>query len=80
MSLGYYELKKHKSWFDKDCSKLLHHRKQAKLQRSQDPSQINGTKLNNISLEVRRHFNNDKREYPKDKIIELATNSRNKNI
>jgi hypothetical protein len=22
-SLGYYELKKHKPWFDKGCSKLL---------------------------------------------------------
>jgi hypothetical protein len=28
-SLGYYELKKHKSWFDKGCSKLLDQRKQA---------------------------------------------------
>jgi hypothetical protein len=31
-SLGYYELKKHKPWFDKGCSKLLDQRKQAKLQ------------------------------------------------
>jgi hypothetical protein len=30
-SLGYYELKKHKPWFDKGCSKLLDHRKQAKF-------------------------------------------------
>jgi hypothetical protein len=46
-SLGYYELKKHKPWFDKGCSKLLHHRKQAKLQWSQDPREINGDNLNN---------------------------------
>jgi hypothetical protein len=26
-SLGYYELKKHKSWFDDGCSKLLVQRK-----------------------------------------------------
>jgi hypothetical protein len=31
-SLGYYELKKHKPWFNKGCSTLLDQRKQAKLQ------------------------------------------------
>jgi hypothetical protein len=31
-SLGYYDLKKHKSWFDEGCSELLDQRKQAKLQ------------------------------------------------
>jgi hypothetical protein len=31
-SLGYFELKKHKSWFDEGCSKLLDQGKQAKLQ------------------------------------------------
>jgi hypothetical protein len=30
-SLGYYELKQHKQWFDEGCSKLLDQRKQAKL-------------------------------------------------
>jgi hypothetical protein len=47
-SLGYYELKKHKSWFSEGCSKLLDHRKQAKLQWLQDPSEINVDNLNNI--------------------------------
>jgi hypothetical protein len=28
-SLGYYELRKHKPWFDKGCSELLDQRKQA---------------------------------------------------
>jgi hypothetical protein len=37
-SLDYYELK-HKPWFDEGCSKLLDQRKQAKLQRLQDPSE-----------------------------------------
>jgi hypothetical protein len=37
-SLGYYELKKHKPWFDEGCSKLLDQRKQAKLKWLQDPS------------------------------------------
>jgi hypothetical protein len=41
-SLGYYELKQHKPWFDKICSKLLDQKKQAKLQWLQDPSEIKG--------------------------------------
>jgi hypothetical protein len=39
-SLGYFELKKHKPWFDKGCSKLLDQRKEAKLQWLQDPSEM----------------------------------------
>jgi hypothetical protein len=37
-SLCYFELKKHKLWFDEGCSKLLDERKQAGLP---DPSEIN---------------------------------------
>jgi hypothetical protein len=37
-SLGCYELKKHKPWFDEGCSKLLEQRKQATLQWLQDPN------------------------------------------
>jgi hypothetical protein len=36
-SLGYFALKKHKTWFDEGCSKLLDQRKRAKLQWLQDP-------------------------------------------
>jgi hypothetical protein len=36
--------------------------------------------LNNIRRETSRHFRNEKREYLKEKIDELATNSKNKNI
>jgi hypothetical protein len=79
-SLGYFEFKKHKPWFDKRCSKLLDQRKQAKLQWLQDPSEINGDNLNNVRREASRHFRNKKREYLNDKINELATNSKNKNI
>jgi hypothetical protein len=46
----------------------------------QDPSEINGDNLNNVRREASRHFRNKKREYPKDKINELATSSKNKNI
>jgi hypothetical protein len=62
-SLGYYELKKHKPWFNKGCSKLLDQRKQAKLNWLQDPNKINGANLNNIGCGVSRHFRNKKREY-----------------
>jgi hypothetical protein len=47
-SLDYYELKKHKPWFDDGCSKLLDPRKQAKLQSLQDSSEIIGDNLSNI--------------------------------
>jgi hypothetical protein len=77
-SLGYFELKMYKPWFDKGCSKLLDQRKEAKLQWLQDPSDINGDNLNNVRREASRFFTNKKREYLKDKINELATNSKNK--
>jgi hypothetical protein len=73
-------LKKHKPWFDKGCSKLLAQKKQAKLQWLRDPSEVNGYNLNNVRSEANRHFRNKKREYLKDKINELASNSKKKNI
>jgi hypothetical protein len=65
-SLGYFEFKKHKPWFDEGCSKLLDQGKEAKLQWLQDPSEINGDNLNNVRLEDSRYFRNKKREYLKD--------------
>jgi hypothetical protein len=61
-TLGYYELKKHKPWFDKGCSKLLDQRKQAKLQCLQDRNEINGDNLNKVRCEASRHFRNKQRE------------------
>jgi uncharacterized protein YaaR (DUF327 family) len=60
--------------------KLLDQRKEAKLQWLQDASEINGDNLNNVRCEASRHFRNKKKEYLKDKINELATNSKNKSI
>jgi hypothetical protein len=73
-------LKKHKPWFDEGCSKLVDQRKEAKLQWLQDQSEINEGNLNNVRHEASRYFRNKKREYVKDKINELAMNSKNKNI
>jgi hypothetical protein len=55
-------------------------RKQAKLQWLQDPSVVNEDNLSNVTWEASRHFRNKKREYLKDKINELESNSKNKNI
>jgi hypothetical protein len=56
--IGYYELKKQKSCFDDRCSEVSDQSKQTKLQRLQDPSEINGDNLNNIRRETSRHFRN----------------------
>jgi uncharacterized protein YaaR (DUF327 family) len=79
-SLGYFELKKHKPWFEEGCAKLLDQRTEAKLQWLQDSSKTNGDNLNNARHETSIYFRNKKREYLKDQINELTTNSKNKNI
>jgi hypothetical protein len=73
-------LKKHKSWFDEGCSKLLDQRKQSKLQWLQDPSEINGDDLNNVGCEASRHFRTKKEECLKDKINELAMSSQSESL
>jgi alpha/beta superfamily hydrolase len=64
-------------------------RRTLKIIRSKETSQIavvTGSKRNkwdnpnNIRRDTSRHFWNKKREYLKDEINELATNSKNKNI
>jgi hypothetical protein len=50
------------------------------LQWLQDQSEINGDNLNNVRGEASRYFKNKKRKCLKDKINELAMNSKNKNI
>jgi hypothetical protein len=57
-SLGYYELKKHKSWFNEGRSELLDQRKSAKLQSLQDPNEINEDILNNVRHDDSQHFRN----------------------
>jgi hypothetical protein len=43
-------------------------------------NEINGDNVNNIRHEASRHLRNKGREYLKDKIDELATNTKNKRI
>jgi hypothetical protein len=44
------------------------------------PSEVNEGNLSDVRWEASRHFRNKKREYLKDKIIELEYSSTNKNI
>jgi hypothetical protein len=46
----------------------------------QDPSEANENNLSDVKREASTHFRNKKREYLKDKINELESNSKNKNI
>jgi hypothetical protein len=57
-SLGLYELKQHKPWFDKECLHFSDQREQAKMQWLQDPNQSNVDNLNNLRQEGSRHFKN----------------------
>jgi hypothetical protein len=57
-SLGLYELKQQKPWFDEECLDFLDRRKQAKMQWLQDPKQssLDNVKLVDISGTKRRHI------------------------
>jgi hypothetical protein len=46
----------------------------------QDPSEANEDNLNDVWWEASRHSRNKKREYLKDKINKVESNSKNKNI
>jgi hypothetical protein len=61
-------------------SKLVDQRMQAKLQWLQDPGEANEDNLSDVRQEASRHFRKKKRENLKDKINELESNSKNKNI
>jgi len=78
-SLGLYEWKEHKPFFDEYCLRILGHRKQAKMQWLRDPNQSNEDNPTSVRCEGSRHFRNKKKEYLKAKINELETNSKIKN-
>ena len=59
-TVGLYEQKQHKPWFDDECSQFLGQRKQAKMQWLQDPNQSNIHSLNNARREASRHCNSKK--------------------
>jgi hypothetical protein len=51
-SLGFYELKHHKPWFDEECSKLADQRKQTKLQWLLGESEAKEDNLYNVRQEI----------------------------
>jgi hypothetical protein len=59
---------------------LVDRRKQVKLQWLQDSSEANEDNLSDVRREASIHCRNKEREYLKDKINELESNSKNKNI
>jgi hypothetical protein len=65
---------------DEEFSKLVDRRNQVKLQCLQDPGAVNEDDLSSERREASRHFRKRKRKYLKDKINELESNSKNKNI
>jgi hypothetical protein len=67
-------------WFDDECSKLIDQQKQTKLQWLRNPSQISGDNLQNLRHETSKTFRKKKKEYLKDRINELESNNKNKNI
>jgi hypothetical protein len=69
--IGHCEAKRHKPWFDEECSKLVDRRKEAKLQWLQDQSVVNEDNLINVRREANRSLRKMEREYLKDKINEL---------
>jgi len=80
LSLGLHELKQNKPWFDEECLGFMDHRKRAKMQWIQDPSQSKVDNLNSVRREVSRHFRNKKKAYLRVKIEEIETNSKIQNI
>ncbi|KAJ4441296.1 hypothetical protein ANN_11150 [Periplaneta americana] len=79
-SIGYYQTKKKKPWFDEDCCMVVERRKQAKLKLLQDPVEVNRDNYFNIRREANRTLRNKKRDYLKEKLNEVEANSKNKNI
>jgi hypothetical protein len=76
-SIGYYESKQHKPWFD-DVLKITKSEEAVKLQQLQNPNQMNGDNMNNVRYETSRIFWNNNKEYLKDKINELELKRKNK--
>jgi hypothetical protein len=78
-SLGYYEFKQHKSYFDTEFSKSADQRRQANLQWLQNSSQTKGDNLNSGRCESSINFRSKKEGISASKKIELETSSKNKN-
>ncbi|KAJ4430976.1 hypothetical protein ANN_19569 [Periplaneta americana] len=79
-SIGYYEIKKKKPWFDEDCCMVVERRKQGNFKFLQDPVEEKRDNYFNERREASRTLRNKERGYLKEKLNEVETNSKNKNI
>jgi succinate dehydrogenase/fumarate reductase flavoprotein subunit len=68
------------SGLTRKCSKLVNRRKQAKLQWLQDSGEVNECNLSDVRRENSGGFKSKKLEHLKNKINELESNGKNKNI
>jgi len=59
-SLGLYELKHHRPWFDEECLGFLAQRKKAKLQWLQDLNRSNADNSNHLRRDPSRAFQGQK--------------------
>jgi hypothetical protein len=73
-------MKQNKQWFDDEFLRFLDQTKQAKMQWLQYRNHSNLDNLNKVRCKSSRHFSIKRKEYLKDKIDELDTNSKIKNI
>ena len=62
-SLGLYELKQQKQWFDEECWQFLDQMKQDKMRWLEDINKNNVDNLTNVRREASRYFSNKKEEY-----------------
>jgi len=79
-SLGLHEFKQNKPWFEEECLGYLDQRKRAKMQLIQDPSHSNVDILNNVRLEVSRHFRKKRRHTLELKLRNLKLTIRSKTL
>ena len=79
-SLGLHELKRHKSWFDKECLGFLDQRKQAKIQWIEHLSRNNVDNMNNVKRDASRSFRKKKKSYLKANFEELEIYSTINNV
>jgi hypothetical protein len=82
-SLGYQRRKKSKPWYDDECVEWSKKRGEARIQSltaSDDNRDERNEQLQKISKEYKRLVRRKKREWEKEKIVEIEDNRRQKNV
>jgi hypothetical protein len=74
--LDRHEWKQRVPWCDEERFRVLDQRKQAKIQRSQDPIQNNVDNVNNVKTPSWKTQQGNKKKYLEDKLINLKLSVR----